>query len=61
MPLKFETWSERGAKDATQRANEIYRRAVEDFQPPPLAQDRLEEIDAFIAKRSEQGGADISK
>ncbi|MEM9145933.1 MAG: trimethylamine methyltransferase family protein [Pseudomonadota bacterium] len=54
----FETWTERGAVDATQRANRIYRQTVDAFTPPPLDPARAEEIDAFVRHRTEAGGAD---
>ncbi|MEM9009960.1 MAG: trimethylamine methyltransferase family protein [Pseudomonadota bacterium] len=54
----FETWVERGSVDATQRANRIYRETVDAFTPPPLDCARSDEIDAFVAKRAEEGGAD---
>ncbi|MEO1331789.1 MAG: trimethylamine methyltransferase family protein, partial [Pseudomonadota bacterium] len=53
----FGTWTERGAKDASMRATEIWKRRLEadpeSFTPP----ERLAEIDAFIARRSAEGGA----
>ena len=57
----FETWRDAGSVDATQRANRIYRETVAAHEPPPMAPDRLEAIDAFIAKRTEEGGADIER
>ena len=56
----FETWSENGAQDTTQRANRIARQALAEFTPPPLADERLAEIDEFIDKRVAQGGASLS-
>lgn len=57
----FENWQDRGSHDATQRANKIYHNAVENFEAPKLEPDRLDEMDAFIAKREEEGGADIER
>ncbi|MHC8508493.1 MAG: trimethylamine methyltransferase family protein [Rhodospirillales bacterium] len=53
----FGQWTEAGAKTATQRANGIWKQTLRDFEPPPLDPARLEAIDAFIAKRTEEGGA----
>ncbi|RED50778.1 trimethylamine methyltransferase family protein [Aestuariispira insulae] len=53
----FETWCEAGAKDTAQRAHEIYRQVLEDYQAPPLDPAVEEELDAFVAKRKEEGGA----
>ncbi len=57
----FENWSERGSADATQRANAIYLETLDRYEEPQMAPDRLEEMDAFIARRTEEGGADISR
>jgi len=57
----FENWRDRGSTDATQRANRIYKDAVATHEPPPLDPSRLDEIDAFIAKRTEEGGANIER
>jgi trimethylamine---corrinoid protein Co-methyltransferase len=50
----FEAWVEAGSLDATQRANAIWKRLLEHYQPPPLDPARLEAIDAYIAKRREE-------
>ena len=53
----FGTWTERGARDATQRAHDVWTRIVAEFRPPPIDAARIEELDAFIARRTEAGGA----
>ncbi len=53
----FGTWTERGARDATQRAHDVWTRIVAEFRPPPIDPARIEELDAFIAKPREAGGA----
>ena len=57
----FENWRDRGSVDATQRAHQIYRETVAAHEPPPMDEARREEIDAFIARREAEGGADIEK
>ena len=57
----FENWSEAGALDATQRANRIYKQTVKHHQSPTMQDDKRLALNEFIAKRTEQGGADISK
>ena len=57
----FENWRDNGSLDATQRANAIYKDKVANHTPPPLDPARLEEIDTFIARRTEEGGADIER
>ncbi len=53
----FETWEETGALSATQRANAIWKQLLEAFEPPPLDAAIAEALDAFVARRSEEGGA----
>ena len=57
----FENWSERGAADATTRANQIWQDTLNAYQPPEFDPARLEEMDDFIARRTAEGGADISQ
>ena len=52
----FESWKEAGAHTATERANVLYRQLLADFQPPPLDEARSDELEAFIARRKEEGG-----
>ncbi|MEM8949063.1 MAG: trimethylamine methyltransferase family protein [Pseudomonadota bacterium] len=53
----FGQWTEDGARTATERANGIWKRLLNDFEPPTVDPARVEELDAFIAKRTEEGGA----
>ena len=53
----FGQWTESGAKTATERANTIWKETLADFEPPTIDPAKVEELDAFIAKRSKQGGA----
>jgi len=56
----YETWEESGAETATQRAHKIYKRVLAEFEPPPLDPAVKEELDAFIARRKEEGGAEAA-
>lgn len=53
----FETWEEAGRPEAWQRANTRFKQALRDYQPPPLDEAVRDELDAFVARRSEEGGA----
>ena len=55
----YETWEEDGGLSATQRANRIWKRMLEDYEPPAMDAAIREELDAFVAKRSEEGGVPI--
>ena len=57
----FETWTDRGSVDATHRANRIFHETVEAHEPPPMEAARLEELNAFIERRSREGGADLER
>ncbi|MEM9442987.1 MAG: trimethylamine methyltransferase family protein, partial [Pseudomonadota bacterium] len=57
----FETWRDDGSLDATKRANRIYKETVAAHQPPPLDPARLDEINAFIDRRTAEGGANIER
>jgi trimethylamine--corrinoid protein Co-methyltransferase len=56
----YETWEESGAETATQRAHKIYKRVLAEFEPPPLDPAVKEELEAFVARRKEEGGAEAA-
>lgn len=51
-----ESWLEAGGPTATERATAIWQKVLEDYEEPTLPADRLEEMDAYIAKRREAIG-----
>ena len=53
----FGQWTEEGSRDATQRANEIWKQILAEFQPPPIDDAIAEELDEFAARRTAEGGA----
>lgn len=53
----FENWEERGAVQIPERANGIWKRILEEFEAPPIDPAIDEELQAFVAKRKEEGGA----
>mgnify|MGYP000229918519 FL=1 len=53
----FENWTLSGAESATQRANRIFKQALTDYQRPELDIALQEELEAFVARRKEEGGA----
>jgi len=52
-----ETWAEAGSPEAPAKANRIYKQLVEHFEPPAMDPAIREELDAFVARRKEEGGA----
>jgi trimethylamine---corrinoid protein Co-methyltransferase len=53
----YESWREAGAPDAARRANGLFKRLLAEYEPPPLDPAVREELDAFVARRTEEGGA----
>jgi trimethylamine--corrinoid protein Co-methyltransferase len=52
-------WEEEGSLDATQRANAVYKKALNSYEEPHLEPNIKEALEAFVIKREEQGGAPI--
>ena len=55
----FGAWVEAGSKDAAQRATAVWQEALRCHQPPRLEPARLEQMKAFVAARTEEGGAPL--
>jgi trimethylamine--corrinoid protein Co-methyltransferase len=53
----FQSWQEAGAPDAMAHANRLVKELLAEYQPPPLDPALAEELAAFVAKRTEEGGA----
>ncbi|RYE57537.1 MAG: methyltransferase, partial [Rhizobiaceae bacterium] len=51
-----ETWVEAGSPTAFERANKVYKETLANYQQPALDPAIEEELDAFVAKRKEEGG-----
>lgn len=50
----FENWRDRGGHDATQRAEELWPRLLEAYDPPAPDPGLAEELDAFMARREKE-------
>ncbi len=53
----FENWRDRGSVWTAQRANTMWKQILQEFEPPPMDESIKEELEAFVAKRKEEGGA----
>ncbi len=53
----FGAWTENGSKTATQRANGLWKKIVQEFEAPTMNVDVFEELQAFIQQRTREGGA----
>ena len=52
----YETWVEAGSPDAATRANRLWKLILENYEAPELDPAIVEELDAYIARRKEEGG-----
>lgn len=52
----YEGWQEKGGKNATERASTIWQEMLQAYEPPQLAPDIVEELDAYVQKRKAQIG-----
>jgi trimethylamine--corrinoid protein Co-methyltransferase len=52
----FQQWQAAGSPDAAHKANAVWKQALAEYVPPPLDAAISEEIDAFIARRTAEGG-----
>ena len=50
----YETWADDGARTATERANVVWKRLLAEFEAPPIAADRADAIDDFVARRKRE-------
>ncbi len=53
----YENWEAAGAKDALQRATEVWQQALREYQMPEMDPSVREELDAYIVKRKEEIGS----
>jgi trimethylamine--corrinoid protein Co-methyltransferase len=52
----FESWEEAGSPEAFGRANRIAKEVLRAFEPPPMEPAVREELEAFVARRTAEGG-----
>ncbi|MEM7194251.1 MAG: trimethylamine methyltransferase family protein [Pseudomonadota bacterium] len=50
----FETWQESGSLRADQRANALFKRILQDFEPPHLDDSIREELNAYVTRRKSE-------
>jgi trimethylamine--corrinoid protein Co-methyltransferase len=52
----YESWQEAGSPEAPAKANRLWKALLAAYEPPPMDPSRREELDAFLARRVEEGG-----
>jgi trimethylamine--corrinoid protein Co-methyltransferase len=53
----FENWTDAGAKNATERATDIWKKVLSEYQAPALDPAIKEAIDDYVARRAKQLGS----
>ena len=53
----FENWRDRGSIDTVHRANALWKKILEEFEPPPMDEAIREELAEFVERRKREGGA----
>ncbi len=53
----YQQWHAAGRPEAWQKANALWKQALAEYEPPPIDPAIAEELDAFVARRIEEGGA----
>ena len=52
-----ENWQAGGARDATQRATDVWQAVLAEFEPPKLDPARAEALRDYVARRKEKIGS----
>ena len=53
----YEQWAEEGSRRADERAEDVWRQALADYEPPPLDTEVHAALDEFVDRRVAEGGA----
>jgi trimethylamine--corrinoid protein Co-methyltransferase len=52
----FDRWSRNGGRDATERAGEIWRKTLEEYEQPPIDEGIDAELQEFVKRRRAELG-----
>lgn len=53
----FGLWTDNGSRDATRRANDVWKKVIAEFEAPEIDPAVADELDDFISRRTAAGGA----
>jgi trimethylamine--corrinoid protein Co-methyltransferase len=56
----YETWLERGAIDATRRANTIWKQLLAEYEKPPIDPAIDDALKDYVARRKREGGSPLN-
>ncbi len=52
----YEAWQASGGRDATQRATQVWKKALEEYRQPAMDEAVREELEAYVARRKQEIG-----
>jgi len=52
----YERWMRNGAKDTAARAGELYKKKLEEYEPPPLDDAIREQLEEYVVRRRAELG-----
>src|SRR3954462_4444109 len=52
----FQRWERLGGRDATERAGEIYKKTLEEYEEPPMDAAIRSELDEYVTRRRKELG-----
>jgi trimethylamine--corrinoid protein Co-methyltransferase len=52
----FDRWMRNGGRDTTVRAGELWRKTLDNYEPPPLEDAVREELQEFVVRRRAELG-----
>ena len=55
----YETWQEAGSPEAAQKANQLVKLFLREYQEPPLDEARKAELVEFVERRAAEGGVPV--
>jgi trimethylamine--corrinoid protein Co-methyltransferase len=55
----YETWQDAGSPEAVQKANQLVKLFLREYEPPAMPAERLEELTEFVERRVSEGGVAV--
>jgi trimethylamine---corrinoid protein Co-methyltransferase len=55
----YETWQDAGSPQAAQKANQLVKLFLREYQEPPLDEARKQELQEFVERRAAEGGVPV--
>ena len=55
----YESWVDAGSPEAAQKANQLVKLFLAEYEPPPIDDAVLSELTDFVARRTSEGGVPV--